>query len=88
MLKKIKLPKNKLACFHYHTLTKEEQEFIIFNTNPVEFLNAQIESFNIYTDEMLNRFPHAKKDLETLKSIIEKLDIFDKGISLKSRKGD
>ncbi len=90
MLKKIKLPNNMLSCFHYHELTDKEREFIIFNLDPIKFLNSQIESFNIYTDEMLDRFPHAKKDLETLKSIIDKLDIFDKNtrISLKSRKDD
>lgn len=78
MLNKIKLPKNKLSCFHYHELTDTEREFIIFNLDPIEFLNSQIESFNIYTDEMLTKFPHTKKELETLKSIINKLDIFDK----------
>ena len=78
MLDKIKLQKNKLACFHYHELTDDEREFIIFNTDPVEFLNSQIESFNIYTDEMLTKFPHTRKELETLKSIIKKLDIFDR----------
>ena len=78
MLDKIKLPKNKLACFHYHTLTDEEREFIIFNIDPVKFLNSQIESFNIYTDEMLKKYPYTKKELKILKSIIKKLDIFDK----------
>lgn len=78
MLKKIKLPKNKLSCFHYHNLTDEEREFIIFNIDPVKFLNSQIESFNIYTKEMLSKYPHTAKELETLESIIKKLDIFDK----------
>ena len=78
MIKKIKLPKNKLACFHYYQLTDEEREFIVFNIDPVKFLNSQIESFNIYTDEQLDKYPHTKKRVETLKRIIDKLDIFEK----------
>ena len=78
MLDKIKLQNNKLSCFHYHELTDDEREFIIFNLDPIEFLNSQIDSFNIYTDEMLAKFPHIARELTTLKSIIKKLDIFDK----------
>lgn len=77
MLKKIKLPKNKLACFHYHELNKEEQEYIIFNIDPVKFLNNQIRFLSNYTEEQITKYPHVKKEIETLKSIIDKLDIFD-----------
>lgn len=77
MLKKLRLSKNKLACFHYHLFTEDERKFIIFNTDPIKFLNSQIESFNIYTDEMLEKYPNTKKQLEILKSIIKKMDIFD-----------
>lgn len=78
MLKKIKLQKNKLACFHYHTLTDKEREYIIFNIDPVKFLNNQISFFSHYTEEQLSKYPHVTEELETLKSIIEKLDIFDR----------
>ena len=81
MLKKIKLQKNKLACFHYHTLTDDEREFIIFNLDPVKFLNYQIELFNAFAtdeNEFEKKFPHTAKEIEKLKSIINKLDIFDR----------
>lgn len=78
MLKKIKLPKNKLSCFHYHNLTDEEREYITFNIDPVKFLNNQIKFFNCYTEETISKYPHIKKELEILKSLIEKLDIFDR----------
>lgn len=91
MLDKIILPKNKLCCLHYHELTEEELNFIISNLDPIKFLNTQIGFYSIYTNEMFIRFPYAKKNLDTLKSIIKKLDIFDKNqpvISLKFRKDD
>lgn len=78
MLKKIKLPKNKLACFHYHILTDEEREYIILNIDPVKFLNNQIRFLSNYTEEQISKYPHVTKEIETLKSIIDKLDIFDK----------
>lgn len=78
MLKKINLPKNKLTCFHYHELTDDEREYIIFYIDPVKFLNQQIKFFNNYTEEQISKFPHTAKKLEILKSLIEKLDIFDK----------
>lgn len=78
MLKNIKLSKNKLSCFHYNTLTESEQEFIIFHIDAVKFLNEQIKFYNSFSEEQLSKYSSIKKEYDTLKSIIEKLDIFNK----------
>lgn len=78
MLDKIKLPNNKLASLHYHELTDNEREFIIFNLDPIKFINSLIEFYNTFNNISLTKYPYIKKEIDTLKSIINKLDIFDK----------